>query len=305
MKCHKMNYSESTDDCAKSIEKCLSACDTDSIKCAGNVFLNNKFDLLEKFVALTNQKLGAEVSTVDFSNSVSAAEIVNDWVNEKTDGLINKIISPKMITESTLMTLVTAILFKGKWKENFEKSWKRVFRALSGKTEEFEVRADFMELRKGDLFGYYKDENRTQVIDIPYQDQGSTGKNRLVQDHDQKYLRANLVYDQNILRNPGPTLTRPSTIKKTWTNSAGPKIPDQDGLKMTIIMPEGNLYEFESDLSSGKLIHFFQNVSVSTTEIILAMPKFKFRIAYDLKKEHWNKKLRVELGCEADVVHEL
>ena len=215
MKCHKMNYSESTDDCAKSIEKCLSACDTDSIKCAGNVFLNNKFDLLEKFVALTNQKLGAEVSTVDFSNSVSAAKIINDWVSEKTDGLINEIISPDMIdADLTFMTLVTAILFKGKWKEKFEKSWKRVFRALSGKTEEFEVHADFMELRKGDLFGYYKDENRTQVIDIPYQDQGSTDKNQFVQDHDGKCLSANLVQDQKILRNPGLTLTRPSTFKK-------------------------------------------------------------------------------------------
>ena len=60
----------------------------------------------------------------------------------------------------TFMTLVTAILFKGKWKEKFETSWKySIFRSLSGKTEEVEVRADFMELEKRNLFGHYEDEN--------------------------------------------------------------------------------------------------------------------------------------------------
>ena len=101
-----MKNSESTDDCAKSIEQCLFACKTDSIKCAGNVFLNNKFDLRENFVALTSGKLDAKVSTVDFYNSVIASKMINDWVSEKTDGLINTIISPEVISESTLMTLV-------------------------------------------------------------------------------------------------------------------------------------------------------------------------------------------------------
>jgi len=89
-----MKHSESTDDCAKSIEECLSACNTESIKRAGNLFLNNEFDLIEKFVESTNEKLGAEVSKVDFTNSVTVAGIINGWVSEKTDGLINEIISP-------------------------------------------------------------------------------------------------------------------------------------------------------------------------------------------------------------------
>ena len=189
--------------------------------------MNKKFDLREKFVVLTNEKLGAEVSSLDFSNSITVAGIINNWVSEKTDGLINEIISPdKINADSTLMTLVTAILFKGKWKEKFETSWKHsIFRSLSGKTQEVEVRADFME--QINLFGHYEDENKTQVIDIPY----------------------------------------------------------QDDLKMTIIMPEGNLYEFESGLSTEKMKHYFQNVSVTFEEIILAMPKFKFEVTYDLKKE--------------------
>ena len=138
--CHSMNNLESAEKCAKSIEECLSACNTDSIKRAGNLFLNKNFDLNEKYVALTNEKLDAQVEKVDYSNSVTAAGIINGWVSEKTDGLIDSVISPEMISEETLMTLVTAILFKGKWKEKFHPAGKRVFRSISGKTNEVEVR---------------------------------------------------------------------------------------------------------------------------------------------------------------------
>ena len=176
--CHLINSLESTEDCAKSIEECLSACDTESIKRAGNLFLNNKFDLRENFVALTNQKLGAEVSKVDFTNSISAAGIINGWVSEKTDGLIKEIISPEMISESMLMTLVTAILFKGKWIKKFVDSGEGIFYKKSLENESLEsldkesfeeairsflVRTNFMQLSERNLFGYYKDENKTQV----------------------------------------------------------------------------------------------------------------------------------------------
>ena len=178
MKCHKMKNSESTEDCAKSIEECLSACDTESIKRAGNLFLNNKFYLRENFVALTNQKFGAEISKVDFTNSVGAAGIINGWVIEKTDGLINEIISPDMIdADLTFMTLVTAILFKGKWIKKFVDSGEGIFykKSLDNESmdkESFEeamrshyffVRTNFMKLSEINLFGYYKDENKTQV----------------------------------------------------------------------------------------------------------------------------------------------
>ena len=64
-------------------------------------------------------------------------------------------------------------------------------------------------------------------------------------------------------------------------------IPYQDGLKMTVIMPEENLYEFESGLSTEKSNHYFRKCEYFR-EIILKMPKFKFGVTYDLKKE-WLK----------------
>ena len=220
-----MINSESTEECVKSIEECLSACNTDSIKRAGNLFLNSKFDLHEEYVALTKEKLNAEVSKIDFAKSVNAAGIINGWVSEKTDGSIDEIITPDILSDLTLLTLVTAILFKGKWKEKFHDSGSDIFWSISGMKEEVKM-AEFMMLQTQTLFGYFKDENDTQVIDIPY----------------------------------------------------------QDGLKMTVIMPKGNIYELESSLSIEKINHYFQNVR-TWGEIILKMPKFKFGVTYDLKKE--------------------
>jgi len=245
-----MSNLESTGECVKSIEECLSVCNTDSIKRAANLFLNNKFDLHEKYVVSTNEKLGAEVSKVDYSNSVAAAGIINDWVSEKTDGLIDTLISPDMISDLTLLTLVTAILFKGKWEEKFETAGEHDFRSTSGKKEEVK-KAKFMKLKKKKLFGHYEDENNTQVIDIPYR---KTPKNF-------EKLRKILG------------------------------IQPKDGLKMTVIMPEGNLDEFESGLTTEKMNHYFQEVFPSGREIILKMPKFKFGVTYDLKKERLKENL--------------
>ena len=156
---------------------------------------------------------------------MNAAGIINGWVSEKTDGSIDQIISPDILSDLTLLTLVTAILFKGKWKEKFHDSGSDIFWSISGMKEEVKM-AEFMMLQTQTLFGYFKDENETQVIDIPY----------------------------------------------------------QDGLKMTVIMPKGNIYELESSLSIEKINHYFQNVR-TWGEIILKMPKFKFGVTYDLKKE--------------------
>ena len=107
-------YLESTGECVKSIEECLSVCNTDSIKRAANLFLNHKFDLHEKYVSSTNEKLGAEVSKVDYSNSAAAAGIINDWVSEKTNGLINEIIRPDMINGIDLYGTCNRNIIQGK-----------------------------------------------------------------------------------------------------------------------------------------------------------------------------------------------
>ena len=64
-------------------------------------------------------------------------------------------------------------------------------------------------------------------------------------------------------------------------------IPYQDGnaLKMTVFMPEGNLEDFESTLTTKKMNHYFQKVCPYGDKITLKMPKFKFEVTFDLRQE--------------------
>jgi len=247
----------STEECRKSIENCFTGSNSDSIKRGAKLFLNHKymldhrhidwtsitngakfsqvdlftiknhiFDLQEKYVSSTERIGERTIQFHNFTYSTGVAEIINKWARAKTDGLIGTLINPEMVSNRPKeLTLVTAISFKGKWKEKFEPSGEQDFKVIFGETT-IVKKTEFMELKRKNLFGHYQDENNTQVINIPY----------------------------------------------------------QDDMKMTIIMPEGNLDEFESTLTTEKLNHYFQEVSPSEREVILKMPKFGFGVTHDLTK---------------------
>ena len=191
------------------------------------LFFNQIFDLQEKYVSWTERIGDRAIQFHNFKYSKGVAEIINKWAKAKTDGLIGTLINPDMVSNrDSELTLVTAISFKGKWKEKFDPSGEQDFEVISSETT-IVKKTEFMELKRKNLFGHYQDENNTQVINIPY----------------------------------------------------------QDDMKMTIIMPDGNLDEFESTLTTEKLNHYIQEVSPSEREVILQMPKFGFGVTHDLTKE--------------------
>lgn len=163
-----LGYS-SAEECGVAISECLAACNRDSVKRAANLFLNQNCSLSNDYLAKVNEKLDAKVSNVDYSNSIKAAEIINDWVSGKTDGLIDSLVSPDMLSDLTLLTLVTAILFKGKWEEKFETDQDRPFGKKSTPAAE-QSSYKFMKLKKKNYFGHFEDDDGHQVIDIPYKD---------------------------------------------------------------------------------------------------------------------------------------
>ena len=60
----------------------------------------------------------AEVRTLPASSQQATSEI-NSWCSEKTHGMINKIVDK--VPESTVVSLMNAIYFKGIWKDKFNK----------------------------------------------------------------------------------------------------------------------------------------------------------------------------------------
>ena len=92
----------------------------------------------------------------------------NDWVNEKTNGMIPRILPDGTDGDAVAMMLINALYFKDAWEEEFKTSdtKKGDFTTADGKT----VKKDFMQ--KTDLVRYYSDDD-TRLIIIPLQNKAA------------------------------------------------------------------------------------------------------------------------------------
>jgi serpin B len=75
---------------------------------------------LDAFLALTRDQYGAELARVDFANdSEGARKLINLWAAEQTEGKIQDLIPPGLVSELTRFVLTNAIYFKGDWEKRF------------------------------------------------------------------------------------------------------------------------------------------------------------------------------------------
>jgi serine protease inhibitor len=88
------------------------------LQIANSIWYHNTFSVEQVFIRDNQQYFGASVTPLDFS-SPTAVQMINSWVNEKTNTLIPKVIDE--IPEGTIMYLVNAVYFKGQWRNQFEK----------------------------------------------------------------------------------------------------------------------------------------------------------------------------------------
>ncbi len=133
-----------------------------NLNLANSIWYRNGFEVLPAFLEVNKSSFDAEVAALDFSHEGSK-DVINDWVDEKTNGLIDKIIDH--IAEDVVMYLINAIYFKGDWTYQFE--------------EEKTVNAPFNNRNNSrpdvplmNLFGSVPYANTAEVslIDLPYGD---------------------------------------------------------------------------------------------------------------------------------------
>jgi serpin B len=63
---------------------------------------------------------GADLVRLDFSNPQGAAATINQWVSNRTNGLITDLIDPAALGPATRLILTNAIYFKGTWVQAFD-----------------------------------------------------------------------------------------------------------------------------------------------------------------------------------------
>ncbi|XP_063621693.1 zonadhesin-like [Cydia splendana] len=86
---------------------------------AAKVYSSDKYLLSDGFIKDTVDVFHAAAQVIDFIKNIQAADIINAWVESKTNNRIKDLVSPDMLSEFTRMVLVNAIYFKGKWLKQF------------------------------------------------------------------------------------------------------------------------------------------------------------------------------------------
>ncbi len=114
----------------------------------------------QSFLDINRRFFGAQVSVLDFDNP-EAAQTINSWVDSSTRGKIKKIVGN--IPGNTVMFLINAIYFNGKWQKPFDRALtqQKPFHLASGeqKPVQMMVQMGRSPYLKGDGF---------QMVSLPY-----------------------------------------------------------------------------------------------------------------------------------------
>ena len=123
------------------------------------VFLNEYLNLLENFYM-------AEANELDFSKNIEAAEIINSWIEEKTNDKIKDMIKPDMLSDLTKLVLTNAIYFKGLWDIPFNP--KNTYETDFHLAYDENVKVNMMSCPKDSIFNYSETDN-LQILELDYE----------------------------------------------------------------------------------------------------------------------------------------
>ncbi|MCX6325409.1 MAG: serpin family protein [Bacteroidia bacterium] len=87
------------------------------ISIANSVWTENNFVVKTPFTDILTGFYNAESKSFDIADQL-APEQINNWIESKTNGLIKNMVDK--LNDNTVMLLINAIYFKGKWKSQFD-----------------------------------------------------------------------------------------------------------------------------------------------------------------------------------------
>ncbi|MBE0644677.1 MAG: serpin family protein [Bacteroidetes bacterium] len=128
---------------------------------ANSIWSREGFPLEQAFVDSNRYYFDAEIRTLDFSRA-DAADIINAWVSQMTQGKIPDIVSTP-IPDLVMMYLINAVYFKGSWAEQFDAQKTRddIFMTIDGGRKNIKMmnRSGSMRYHQGEL---------VEIADLPY-----------------------------------------------------------------------------------------------------------------------------------------
>ena len=132
-----------------------------TMRIANSIWYRQSFPVNQSFSDAARSYFDAEVQGLDFTNVSGSLGAINDWVNQKTNGKIPKIL--ESIDPADVMFLINALYFYGSWREKFDpsKTTDEVFTTAPGITQPMRLMH-----RHGEM--QYFESSSYQAVDLPY-----------------------------------------------------------------------------------------------------------------------------------------
>lgn len=93
---------------------------TSKISLANSIWINKDFPVYESFISDNQEAYGAEIFNEELWTE-NTRQAINAWASDKTNGLIPGVLN-KPLDPRTMIFLMNALYFKGKWGKTFDKS---------------------------------------------------------------------------------------------------------------------------------------------------------------------------------------
>ncbi len=170
---------------------------------ANSLWSRSDFKLDKDYVGRMQKSYDAQIQALDFA-SPKAAETMNEWASEHTEGKITEVVQSPISPDAVLF-LMNAMYFKGDWSEPFEKSLTedKPFYPVSGA----ELKVPTMK-QSGDY--HYLDGDGFQAVRLPYGESENFGMILALPDENsslEKFLDAQLPkfgqWSQELSEAPG------------------------------------------------------------------------------------------------------
>ena len=125
----------------------------DVVKIANSIWIDDRegFNVKDAFLSVCGRYYRSAVKKAQFKNPQTLKDL-NDWVNEKTKGRIDKILD--RIPENIVMILLNAMTFDGKWKTQFEED----YTDKNGAFYKADGSKKTVEMMHGDAERYFEDD---------------------------------------------------------------------------------------------------------------------------------------------------
>lgn len=136
-----------------------------TIESVNKIFVSQNFLMIKKYQQKMRRIFGANAGKVDFSAREETAAKINEFISNKTHGLIKDLIKPDILDADTVAMLINAIHFKGSWTHKFKNS-QRISDFF--KSSDKKIKAKFMTVENEFLTGYNEDLD-VEVIELPYE----------------------------------------------------------------------------------------------------------------------------------------